>query len=136
MAADSPVAQRSYLLPVLLGSAAFVFLNFGLPIEARRLGADATTIGASVRIEMSRSRISSTKITPESGALKIELMAAASQPGQAVGYLALLRRFVAELEEPPHRRGVLRGLVAPELPPMRFDGILDAAEGAEAECRA
>jgi hypothetical protein len=68
--------------------------------------------------------------------LPIELMAAASQPDQAVGYLALLRRFVAELEEPPYRRGVLRGLVAPELAPDRFDAILDAAEQAEAECAA
>ena len=40
-----PVASRHYLLPVLLGSASFVFLNFGLPIQAKRLGADATLIG-------------------------------------------------------------------------------------------
>jgi MFS family permease len=34
-----------YLLPVLLGSTAFVFLNFGLPVQARLLGAEPTTIG-------------------------------------------------------------------------------------------
>ena len=34
-----------YLTPVLLGSTAFVFLNFSLPIYTRSLGADAVTIG-------------------------------------------------------------------------------------------
>lgn len=66
--------------------------------------------------------------------LPIELMAAASQPGEAIGYIALLRQFVAELEPPPYRRGVLRGLIAPELSRERFDVILDSAERTEASC--
>ena len=68
--------------------------------------------------------------------LPIELMAASSQPGEAMGYIALLRQFVAELEPPPYRRSVLRGLIAPELSPERFDAILDSAERAEASCGA
>jgi hypothetical protein len=68
--------------------------------------------------------------------LPIELMAASSQPGEAVGYIALLRQFVAELEPPPYRRGVLRGLIAPELSQERFDVILDSAERTEASCGA
>ncbi len=35
----------TYLLPIFLGSASFVFLNFGLPIYTRSLGADAVAIG-------------------------------------------------------------------------------------------
>ena len=34
-----------YLTPVFLGSVAFVFLNFSLPIYTRGLGADAVAIG-------------------------------------------------------------------------------------------
>jgi len=68
--------------------------------------------------------------------LPIELMAASSQPGEAMGYIALLRQFVAELEPPPYRRSVLRGLIAPELSPERFDAILDSAERTEASCGA
>ena len=64
----------------------------------------------------------------------IELMAAATQPGQAIGYLSLLRRFVAELEPPPHRRQTLRGLIAPELSPASFDVIANAAENRERSC--
>jgi hypothetical protein len=69
------------------------------------------------------------------GAVPIELMAAATQPQEALGYLALLRRFVAELEAEPTRRSALRGLVAPELPPERFAMLLDRAEQSEASCR-
>ncbi len=35
----------AYLLPIFLGSAPFAFLNFGLPIYTRSLGADAVAIG-------------------------------------------------------------------------------------------
>jgi len=68
------------------------------------------------------------------GDVPIELMAAASQPGQAVGYLALLRRFVAQLEPEAYRRATLRGLLAPELAPVRFDETLDDAESNERSC--
>ena len=37
------------------------------------------------------------------------------QGAEVVGYLALLRSFVAHLEEEKLRRGTLKGLVAPEL---------------------
>jgi hypothetical protein len=66
--------------------------------------------------------------------LPMELSAAASQPGRAIGYLALLRRFVALLEPEPQRRATLRGLLAPELAPARFDEALDAARSHEQSC--
>jgi hypothetical protein len=66
----------------------------------------------------------------------IELMAAVSQSAEAVGYLALLRSFVAELEPPEGRRQTLRGLISPELPVARFDAIATDAEAQESSCRA
>jgi hypothetical protein len=70
------------------------------------------------------------------GSVPIELMAAASQPGEVVGYLALLRSFVAELEPEAHRRNTLRALVAPEQPHARFDAAMDGAEARERACLA
>jgi hypothetical protein len=64
----------------------------------------------------------------------IELSAAASQPGHAIGYLAVLRRFVDLLEPEAYRRATLRGLLAPELAPARFDEMLDAALSSEQGC--
>jgi len=52
------------------------------------------------------------------------------------GYLAILRAFVAELEEPEWRNPTLRGLLAPELAGDRFDAIVAAAEASERGCRA
>jgi hypothetical protein len=66
----------------------------------------------------------------------IELTAAMSQPADAIGYLALLRSFVDRLEPSAGRRETLRGLVAPEVEPARFDAALDAAEQAERNCLA
>jgi hypothetical protein len=66
----------------------------------------------------------------------IELSAAATQAADARGYLAVLRRFVAELEPPRHRRETLRGLIAPEVDPSRFESILDTAETREQRCLA
>ena len=41
----SDSSPKPYLLPVFLGSAPFVFINFGLPIYARALDANAVAIG-------------------------------------------------------------------------------------------
>jgi hypothetical protein len=65
----------------------------------------------------------------------IELMAALSRGAEVVGYLAILRKFVAELEPPASRRQTLRGLVAPELSAAHFDTIADFAESRERSCR-
>jgi hypothetical protein len=66
----------------------------------------------------------------------IELTAAMSQPADALGYLALLRSFVAKVEPPAERGDTLRGLVAPEIDPGRWSAISDAAESAERHCLA
>jgi hypothetical protein len=73
--------------------------------------------------------------TKYSVAIPVELAAAASQPAEAIGYLALLRAFVGELEPELHRREALRGLIAPEVGPSRFDAILGTAEIREQRCR-
>jgi len=70
------------------------------------------------------------------GSAPIELMAAASRSAEVVGYLAMLRRFVAELEPPASRRQTLRGLIAPELAVERFDSVVDVAESSERSCLA
>jgi hypothetical protein len=67
--------------------------------------------------------------------LPLELAAAASEPAQAKGYLALLRRFVAELEPADHRVEALHGLVAPELPRPAFDATFAEALARERACR-
>ena len=41
----SSLQPDAHLTPIFLGSAAFVFLNFGLPIYSRSLGANAVAIG-------------------------------------------------------------------------------------------
>jgi hypothetical protein len=64
----------------------------------------------------------------------LELSAAASQAHQAVGYLALLRRFVELLEPEPQRAVALRSLVAPGVGAAEFEEILAAAEAAERAC--
>jgi hypothetical protein len=66
--------------------------------------------------------------------IPLELVAAASRAGEAKGYLALLRRFVAELESPSYRRETLRGLIAPEVSPAGFEAMMDEAEAAEQRC--
>jgi hypothetical protein len=67
--------------------------------------------------------------------IPLELSAATSQAAQVVGYLAMLRAFVAELEAEAYRVETLRGIVAPELGPERFAGVLEAGEVAERACR-
>ncbi len=66
----------------------------------------------------------------------LELSAASSQASEVRGYLALLRRFVTELEAEPYRRETLRGLLAPEVGPSDFEAIVDAGEAAERQCLA
>ncbi len=70
------------------------------------------------------------------GSSSIELSAAMSQPGEAKGYLALLRAFVKRMETPEHRFDTLRGIVAPELPAARFREAFEAARAAERACAA
>jgi len=69
-------------------------------------------------------------------AAPIELSAASSQAEDVQGYLAFLRRFVRELEPGPHRAETLRGIVAPETAPARFEAALSAAETRERTCLA
>ncbi|MDP6977867.1 MAG: hypothetical protein QF570_04595 [Myxococcota bacterium] len=66
----------------------------------------------------------------------IELEAALSQAGDARGFVSLLRQFVHELEDEPHRRETFRSLVAPELDPMTFGVIMEKAEAHEQACLA
>jgi hypothetical protein len=65
----------------------------------------------------------------------IELAAAMSQPGEALGYLALLRALVARLEVEAYREGTLRGLIAPEVGAEFFSTMMLEAQGAERSCR-
>ncbi len=67
---------------------------------------------------------------------QLELAAASSQAAEVRGYLSMLRRFVAELEEEPHRRATLRGLIAPTVALADFDRMMNRAEAAEAGCAA
>lgn len=69
------------------------------------------------------------------GSSSIELAAAMSQPGEAKGYLALLRAFVARVESSEHRTDTLRGIIAPELSAAKFGAALKAAEAAERTCQ-
>ncbi|MCP5070514.1 MAG: hypothetical protein GY946_28445 [bacterium] len=70
------------------------------------------------------------------GSSPLELAAAMSQPGEAKGFLALIRAFVGRIEVPEHRRSTLRGLLAPELSLDQFSKAYDQAESAERACRA
>jgi len=64
----------------------------------------------------------------------IELEAALSQAGSAVGFLAFLRAF-AEHFEGPHAVEALRSLVAPEQDVASFAERFEAAKAAELACR-
>ena len=69
-------------------------------------------------------------------AVGFELEVALSRAGEAIGYLALLREFVAGLESEDFARETLRSLIAPERDSTTFGAILDKAEAAEAVCLA
>jgi len=66
----------------------------------------------------------------------MELEMALSQAAGAKGFLAVLRRFVAQVEVAEYQREAVRSLVAPELSPRLFDPIAEAAEIAERRCEA
>jgi hypothetical protein len=127
-AADFDAALRAGLDPEQLARALAPRATFTDPLlraALRRLG-EVSPGGAIELVDGTRYRASN----------PLELAAAASDPAQARGYLALLRRLVAELEPEEHRREALRGLVAPELPRPAFDAALDAAESRERACKA
>jgi hypothetical protein len=127
-AADFDAALRAGLDPEQLARALAPRATFTDPLlraALRRLG-EVSPGGAIELVDGTRYRTSN----------PLELAAAASDPAQARGYLALLRRLVAELEPAEHRREALRGLVAPELPRPAFDAALDAAESRERTCKA
>jgi hypothetical protein len=64
----------------------------------------------------------------------IELSAGRTRSSEAVGYLALLRSFVARLEAPSHRLSILRGILAPEQTRSHFDTMVKIAESLERGC--
>jgi hypothetical protein len=68
--------------------------------------------------------------------ITLDLAAASAQSAEAIGFLSLLRAFVAELEPSEYRRGALRGAIAPELDGERFDAIIEIAEDLERRCDA
>jgi hypothetical protein len=68
--------------------------------------------------------------------ITLDLAAASAQSSEAIGFLSLLRAFIAELEPSELRRNALRGLIAPELDSERFDAIIEAAEDLERRCNA
>ena len=65
----------------------------------------------------------------------LELSAASVQSAQALGYLALLRKFVAELEPSTDQRNTLRGIIAPGTTHSDFDAIIETAEESERRCK-
>jgi hypothetical protein len=65
----------------------------------------------------------------------IELDAALSQAGSAIGFLAILRAFSEHLEG-EHAREALRSLIAPELDVAGFADRIEEARGAERSCLA
>ena len=68
--------------------------------------------------------------------IPLDLAAANAQSAEVIGFLSLLRAFIAELEPAEHRRNALRGVIAPELDSERFDAIVEIAEDLERRCSA
>ncbi len=74
--------------------------------------------------------------TPLRSSEALELTAASMQPGDAIGFLALLRRFVSETESERFRAATYRGIVAPELRAEQFEVLMTQAVQRELACRA
>jgi hypothetical protein len=64
----------------------------------------------------------------------IELSAGMTRSAEVVGYLALLRQFVANLEAPSDRWNILHGILAPEESRSNFDSMVEVAESLERHC--
>ena len=64
----------------------------------------------------------------------IELEVSLNQAAGAVGFLALLRTFVYDIESEEYRAETYRSLIAPELDSSSFDVVLDKANAAQAAC--
>ncbi len=77
--------------------------------------------------------IDGSKLRPS---IRLDLAAASAQSAEAIGFLSLLKAFIAKLEPSEHRRNALRGVIAPELDSERFDAIVEIAEDFERRCSA
>lgn len=127
-ALDFDRSMRSQLDPEALARAlapSSGFLDPHLQLALQRLG-ELSPDGLIALVDGSKFRAS----------LPLDLAAARTQSAEAVGFLSLLRAFVAELEPPEHRRNALRGVIAPELDSERFDAIFEIADSLERRCSA
>jgi hypothetical protein len=69
-----------------------------------------------------------------SPSVPIELEVSLNQAAQAEGFLALLRKFVFDLESDEYRLETYRSLIAPELDSATFDIVIAKADAATSEC--
>ncbi|MBW2493981.1 MAG: hypothetical protein JRE43_04450, partial [Deltaproteobacteria bacterium] len=119
-------SMRSQLDPAALSRAVAPssdFLDLHLRLALQRLG-ELSPDGL-IRL------IDGSKFHPS---IPLDLAAASNQSAEVVGFLSLLRAFVAELEPPELQRSALRGLIAPELERERFDASVEIAEELERSC--
>ena len=68
--------------------------------------------------------------------IPIELEVSLNQAAQAEGFLALLRKFVYDLEAEDYRLETYRSLIAPELDSATFDVVVAKADAASGSCLA
>ncbi len=125
-ALDFDRSMRAQLDPAALSRAlvsASGFLDPHLRLALRRLG-ELSPDGLITLVDGSKYHASE----------PLDLAAARTQSAEAIGFLSLLRAFIAELEPPEHRRGALRGAIAPELDRERFDASVAVAEELERSC--
>jgi hypothetical protein len=125
-ALDFDHAMRSQLDPAALSRAlapSSSFLDAHLRLALQRLG-ELSPDGLITLVDGS-------KFQPS---VPLDLAAASTQSAEAIGFLSLLRAFIAELEPPEHRRRALRGVIAPELDHARFDTTVEDAEDLEHRC--